>query len=163
MQNIELPRSGRKFGTIKITRAVRLNEVTNTLRRKLESSPAIFQIANHPSLLPVKSSFPLRNFALESQTANFYISRAIARVEYFSNTFFPSSVQISSASENCTRDPTSNFPFFFFTFLKMRHQIKYILALSFFLGMILKMDDFDKQSDNEVIVKIPVFRDIKRN
>lgn len=45
----------------------------------------------------------------------------------------------------------------------MRHQIKYILALSFFLGMILKMDDFDKQSDNEVIMKIPVFRDIKRN
>lgn len=72
------------FGTIKITRAIRFNEVTNFLWRT--SSPAIFQIANRLGLLPVKSSSPLRNFVLESQT-RIFISREIARGIFFEYSF----------------------------------------------------------------------------
>lgn len=109
MENIELTHS-RKFGTIKITRAVRFNEVTNFFARN-ESSPAIFQIENRPGLLSVKSSFPLRNFALKSQT-RIFISRARLLEGYFSNTFFLSRRYLQISSVNCTRDPTSNFLFF---------------------------------------------------
>lgn len=152
MENIELTHS-RKFGTIKITRAVRFNEVTNLLPGTRAHRP-FSKLSSRFVVCEIVISF--QKLRPKIPNANFYISSEIARGIFFEYFFLISQISTDILCELYSR---SNFKFSLFS-SSLKYDIKlsiFLLFLSFF-----RHDDF-KVSINRVIMKIPVFRETKCN